>query len=245
MTTEEWIEQISGMSSLLLDEDTVEETLRRVTDMAVAVIPTCDAAAVSVVTAGAVETQAATSAMAQSLDEIQYRGGQGPCLQAIASGAKCRIDAIGTETRWPSFVPEAAGQGLTGVLSLPLLVGDEVVGALNLYSYSGRFSEEDERLGVLFAAQGAVGMKNVQACLQARQTVDQLRQAVASRDIIGQAKGILMTREDCTAEEAFDMLRRASQRLNQKLRDVADQIVESPRNHQPARKPKGPNPDRA
>jgi GAF domain-containing protein len=120
-----------------------------------------------------------------------------------------------------------------------------VVGALTLYSCSGRFSEEDERLGSLIAAQGAIGMTNVQTYLEARRTVDQLRQAVASRDIIGQAKGILMSREDCTAEEAFDMLRRASQRLNHKLRDVAEQIVESAQNHQPPRRTRSPNPNGA
>jgi GAF domain-containing protein len=245
LITEELIEQIARLASLLIDEETVEGALHRVADMAVAVIPTCDAAAVSVVTSGAVATPAATSALAQSLDEIQYRGGQGPCLHAIATGASCRIDAIAGETRWPRFVPDAAERGLVGVLSVPLLVGDEVVGALNLYSCSGRFSEEDERLGTLFAAQGAIGMTNVQTYLEARRTVDQLRQAVASRDIIGQAKGILMTREECTAEEAFDMLRRASQRLNQKLRDVAEQIVESAQKHQPPRRAKSPSRDTA
>jgi GAF domain-containing protein len=192
-----------------------------------------------------VATEAATSPLAQSLDEIQHRHGQGPSLEAIASGTNCRIDAIAGETRWPRFVPDAAGHGLVGALSIPLLVGDEVVGALTLYSCSGRFSEEDERLGSLIAAQGAIGMTNVQTYLEARRTVDQLRQAVASRDIIGQAKGILMSREDCTAEEAFDMLRRASQRLNHKLRDVAEQIVESSQNHQPPRRTRSPNPKSA
>jgi GAF domain-containing protein len=243
LTTEELIEQIAGLASLLIDEVTVDGALHRVADMAVAVIPTCDAATVSVVTSGAVATQAATSALAERLDEIQYRDGEGPGLQAIATGASCRIDAMAGETRWPKFVPEAAGQGLVGVLSLPLVAGNDVVGALNLYSCSGRFSEEDERLGALFAAQGAIGMTNVQTYLDARRTVDQLRQAVASRDIIGQAKGILMTREECTAEEAFDMLRRASQRLNQKLRDVAEQIVESAQKHQSPRRTTSPSRD--
>jgi len=113
-------------------------------------------------------------------------------------------------------------------LSLPLVVGDESVGALNLYSRTpSGFTEEDESTGSTLASTAAIVLVNASAYWQAADLSDQLAQAMQSRAVIEQAKGILMARSPhMGADEAFDVLRKASQRENVKLRDIAQRIVD-------------------
>ena len=224
---EELLERMSALTSLLLSEDTDSAALRVVAEMAVGTVGQCDAAGVSIASQSGVGTQAATDDFALQLDELQYRIGAGPCLDAITTGVISRFDPADLYQSSSAFAEEAAGLGLAGSLSAPLRVVDQVVGSLNMYSRRGVFGGEDELLAALVAGQAAVCVAAAQAVRASHETVEQLNHALASRDMIGQAKGILMAREGCNSDEAFDMLRRASQRMNQKLRDVAEQIVTS------------------
>jgi GAF domain-containing protein len=203
--------------------------LQSITGLTVAVIDGCDAASLSVTGAGGVTTRAASGPLATALDEIQYRTGEGPSLDAISTGALSRPTPPAGETRWPRFWSESRAEGLQGTLSAPVRVEQRVVGSLNLYARSSPFdlTEQDELLGVLLASHAAMALAAERAAERHAAVVDQLNQALASRDLIGQAKGILMAREGCNSDQAFDMLRRASQRLNQKLREVAEGIIQS------------------
>ncbi len=188
------------------------------------------ASAVSVTLAGAGRpyTAGMSDAAAGALDCTQYASGRGPCLEA-ARGEGARNVVIAEQAwRWPEYAADAAGAGIGSSLSVPLVVEDRPVGALNVYSAApAPFGEDEERLAGLLAAHAAMALTAATALADAQQMAAQLREALQTRDLIGQAKGILMERESCSAEEAFDMLRRASQRTNRKLREVASDLVES------------------
>ena len=216
---------VSELTQVLLDEETLDTSLARVADLAVSVIPTCDSCGVTLVADERARTRTATDEVARIIDEHQYRTGEGPCLDAIREGLAVTCDCRSAEGRWPSFGPAAVGEGLRSSYSVPLRVRDRVVGALNLYSMSGDFSDEDSRIADAFASQSAVAVANAQSYQRARHMIGSLEEALRSRDVIGQAKGIIMERERCTDDQAFDVLRKVSQQTNIKLRDVAERVV--------------------
>ncbi len=124
-----------------------------------------------------------------------------------------------TETRWPLFAQRAAEAGAGSMLSFQLFVEGDDLGALNLYAGTpGSFGDESEHVGLMFAAHAAVAFAGAHKH-------DQLTQALATRDLIGQARGILMERYKITGDQVFQLLVRVSQDTNRKLRDVADQLV--------------------
>ena len=129
---------------------------------------------------------------------------------------------------YPEFAEAAQAHGIQSSLSLPLVAGDEGLGALNLYARTANgFPPEDEALDVELAAAAAIVFANASAYREAVQLSDQLGEAMQSRAVIEQAKGILMARSPhLSAENAFDLLRKASQRENVKLRDIAQRLVE-------------------
>jgi GAF domain-containing protein len=174
-----------------------------------------------------VSTSVATHEVAQRADDHQYRTDEGPCLEAVRTGEIYKIDDMSGETRWPHFAPRAAQEGVTSSYSMPLVVGGRILGALNLYSLHSRFGADDERVGQAFARQAAIALANAQAYQKTRDLVDQLNEALQSRDVIGQAKGILMAQESITADVAFERLRTMSQSGNVKLRELAQHIVDS------------------
>lgn len=154
-----------------------------------------------------------------SLDTAQYETGQGPCLDAAYEHRTVRVDDFATEQRWPKFCQRARELGAGSLLSLQLFVRGDNMAALNLYSsQAGAFADESEQIGLIFASHAAVALAGAR-------TQEPLRIAVDSRDIIGQAKGILMERFKITADEAFRVLTKASSESNMKLRDVAERFA--------------------
>jgi transcriptional regulator with GAF, ATPase, and Fis domain len=148
--------------------------------------------------------------------------GEGPCLSAIKDHETYRIDNLEVEERWPAFAHRAAEEtGVLSVLGFRLFADEDTMGALNLYSREpSAFSDDAEAFGSVFAAHAAVAM--VEARHQA-----QFRESLESRDVIGQAKGIIMSTRHVTDDEAFQILIRASQHLNIKLRTVAAEVAET------------------
>lgn len=222
---EEIHDWLAELAKLLLEEETLDTALSRVADLAVSVIPCCDSCGVTLSSEGRVHTRTATDDVARTLDDHQYRTGEGPCLDAIREGRNIAVACMAEEDRWPCYRQAAVAEGLASCYSVPLAVGVRVVGALNLYSLSSPFTAQDARIADAFAAQSAVALANAQTYQQARDMIADLEQALQSRDVIGQAKGIIMERERCTADQAFDILRKVSQKTNIKLRDVADRVV--------------------
>jgi transcriptional regulator with GAF, ATPase, and Fis domain len=205
----------------LLAEGDVQHTLQKICDLAVETIDGCDHAGISFLRGKKVDTPAASDDVPRHVDLIQYEVGEGPCLDAIRDHEVFQTGDLGRERRWPHFAARAQREtGISSMLCFRLFVAGDTLGALNLQSKAANaFGDESRRVGLVFAAHAAVALSNAIHG-------EQMEEALQSRDLIGQAKGILMVREGVSAEKAFDMLRRASQRLNIKLRDVAGGVVE-------------------
>lgn len=214
------------LSRLVLAEETLETTLSRVAGLACRTLEGCDLASVTLINDGRASTPVQTESLASDLDAVQYGSDRGPCLEAYRSRAVVPGMIPASADRWPEFT-EAAGQaGIRSVLSVPLVASDRPLGALNLYSRSERgYDETDEETAVLFSEQAAVACANAEVYWRTYSLTEHLREALESRDVIGQAKGILMARRGCTPEVAFEALRKVSQHRNIKLRDIAEQVV--------------------
>ncbi len=170
---------------------------------------------------GKLVPQATTSRVPKLLDLFQQKTGAGPCIDAARQQAVIRVTDTRYETRWPDFSTEARNCGVHSMLCVPLWVDERCLGTLSLYAaLPSAFSDYDERITALFAALAALALAGAQR-------VDQMRTAISNRDLIGQAKGILMERYRLTADEAFGRLSAASQAENIKLAEVARQLAET------------------
>lgn len=210
-------------------EDAVGTLLDGVVGLAVAGIPGVDGASVTVLHPGSgggrFETVSVSSERVRRADEAQYRDPEGPGVDAIRGGVEVRSAA--DRRRWPRFAAAAAEVGIQTVWSLPLQVRGRTTGALNLYA-GGRpgWDPDAVRLVRVLAAQAAAAVTTGAALSQAEMANEALRRALRTQELIGQAEGILMARQHVDGGAAFDMLRRASQRTNRKLRDLAADIAE-------------------
>ncbi|WP_258069877.1 GAF and ANTAR domain-containing protein [Arthrobacter sp. SX1312] len=189
---------------------------------AVDLIPGVDEGSVSVVIGRKnIGSRGASGSLPERIDALQMETGEGPCLEAAYERRTVRVADMAHEERWPLFAQRAAEAGAKGMLSIQLWVEGDDLGALNLYSYEAdAFTDESENIGLLVASHASVAFAEAE---KARQ----LHEAVNSRDVIGQAKGILMERHKITGEQAFIVLSMASQRTHLKLWNVADHLISS------------------
>ena len=165
------------------------------------------------------EVVAATSPVPQQLDELQQREGAGPCLDAARAQAVIRIEDVATDARWPPFAEQATAAGVRSMLCLPLHVDTSVYGTLSVYADTPRaFKDVTESVARVLAVLAAITLSESRGRAN-------LERALESRDLIGQAKGIIMQARRVTAEEAFALLVRRSQETNTKLLDVAEAVV--------------------
>ena len=224
----ELLAAVTRMAGLVLSEENPEAVLALLVSLARSTVPHVDDASVSIVRTGGYETANATSENVREVDERQHRSGQGPCVEAMRRGACVNVRLVEEHDRWADFVPTALGAGFATVLSTPLQLGGRPIGALNLYSRrEAAFGEAELEVAEAFAQHAAVVLGNAIELTVTEKLKGQLEEALASRDTIGKAQGILMVRHHFGAEEAFDMLRRASQHTNRKLREVARDVVDT------------------
>ncbi|MFN2594625.1 MAG: GAF and ANTAR domain-containing protein [Actinomycetota bacterium] len=222
----EILDALQKLSSLLEGENAFERTLSTVVDLSVSTLSGCDSAGVTIRVNGKNTTAASSDGYTLELDKIQYDSDQGPCLETIDVGEPHYIDSITEDSRWPEFRERASAEGLRSSASFPLRMNGSV-GALNVYSRTeNAFDEPARRIGEIFARQASIALNNAHIYDAAQLLGEQLNEAVKTRDLIGQAKGILMEREGISDAQAFDMLRMSSQNTNVKLRDIAKRVVE-------------------
>lgn len=204
----------------LAAEGDLDAVLARLAGLAVVLIDGADHCGLTVVEGREVRTEGASDDVPCLVDRIQYETGQGPCLDAMRDHEVFEADDVATDPRWPEFGRRAADETpVRSMLAFRLFTAHSTLGALNLYAQrTGSFDEQDRHVGAVLAAHASVAMANARA-------VDSLKTALASRDVISTAKGMLMARGGITDDEAFTLLRRASQRTNTKLREVAERIV--------------------
>ena len=225
-------ESFQALSQWMASSESVETTLTRVASLSVATIPSCDFAGISLVEPDGIRTVGHTTELVKEIDEIQYSTGEGPCLSAIKGPNEGRttyeIESMEEDETWPTFSAAARERGLASLLAFTLLYQEQALGSLNLYATKPHaFGAGDRSLGAIFAANAAVALANAQTIEIARRRMDQLLEGYSARDVIGQAKGILMEREKCSEEEAFQLLRGASSRLHKKLREIAKDVIDS------------------
>jgi GAF domain-containing protein len=226
-------ETFSDIARRLYRAETVEDTLQEIADLSCRTVNGCDFAGMSFVRGREIETPAQTHPTIGELDALQSELGEGPCVDAIAEHETFYSQDLADEERWPKFSSRAVEKGMRSLLSFRLFIdegeeGERTMGALNLYSRErAAFDESAREVGLILASHASVALAGAQALADQKEQVAHLGQALTSRDVIGQAKGILMERERLTADQAFDLLRRASQHLNIKLRDVADRVAET------------------
>jgi GAF domain-containing protein len=217
---------LRALSGFFVGDATLSETLHRVSELACTAVSGADMVGLTMLVDGRPRTAVFTDDAAPEIDAAQYDTGIGPCLDAFRHRRVFRIDDVATDEQWRPFSEAAAAHGIRSTMSLPLLARHEGMGALNLYSRSHRaFSDDDVEIGMKFATQAAIVLANAQAYWDARQLGEDMAEAMRARAVIEQAKGILMGAERCSADEAFQILVRASQRENRKLRDIAANIV--------------------
>jgi GAF domain-containing protein len=198
--------------------------LEKIAGLARETIPGVDAATITTIDRGRPpKTAAATDDSVRALDELQYRLGDGPCITAIREQSAQHL-VVTVDARWPEFSRAAAKMGITEVMSAPLIDREAVKGSLNLYTQSS-YGDEVEGVVSSFAVQLGIAVANAALYVERVLVAEQLEQALASRAVIEQAKGILMGAQRCDSDTAFRMLVRASQTQNRKLRDIAAEIV--------------------
>ena len=205
----------------------VTETLAQVVASAVSTIEGCDHAGLFVLECDMAATPVHTDPIVNQIDSLQRQSSEGPSLDAIARQVIVYADDLESDLRWPTFGPPSAAAGVRSVLALPL-ADNGAQGALNLYSdYPAAFGVLDRGKAVILASLANLALAGAHSLEDNDRLSDNLHTALGTRELIGQAEGILMERERITGDQAFDVLRRASQHLNIKLREVAQRLVDT------------------
>jgi transcriptional regulator with GAF, ATPase, and Fis domain len=220
---DEFNRELAAAARGMQDEDSSREAMERAVAIAAQILPGCDAAGVCVVHRGdRIDTHATSSDALREVDALQHELDEGPRLDALRQHDTVTSRDLSTDERWPRWGPRVAeGRGFFSIVSYRLFASGESLGALNLYGRRrSAFSTDDVHDGAALAAHVAVALAGAQE-------VENLEKALRGRTVIGQATGILMERFDLSPSRAFDVLSRLSQQRNVKLRQVAEQIVET------------------
>jgi GAF domain-containing protein len=228
---------LSALARFQVTETSVGDTLQRIADITLEAVPAASIAGMTMMGEDEKPTTAIyTDEDSPEIDAEQYRTGTGPCLDAWREGRVIRIGRIDDfAEHYPAFAAACLAHGVSSTLSTPMLNGEESLGALNLYALTPEaFTDDDEAVTADLAAAAASVLANVSAYWAAFDLSHHLNEALKGRAVIEQAKGILMAGSPgLSADGAFDMLRKASQRENVKLREVARRIVEQRVNGSP------------
>jgi GAF domain-containing protein len=213
----------AALQELILSTEGMTDFLDELVQLAAAGHGSC---AITVRLDDKTRTVASSDGLAAQGDEIQYAQDEGPCLEAMRTGALVDAPDLATDDRWGSYRSYALAQGIRSMLSTPLGVDGQTFGALNLYSTKADAFDAAARAQAERWAQQASGAVGVALRLAERtRHGQQLAEALSSRSIIDQAIGILMAQQRCSSRAAFEILRSASQGRNVKLRTIAADIV--------------------
>ena len=229
---DEMVEGMNRFASVLLTKETLGSVLDLVLNIAEKTVSGADGVSVTMIKDGRYSTASHSHEWVKEIDVLQYENGDGPCIAAAEERKLYRIDDLAIEERWRDFCKAACAEGVKSVLSIPFLPLEEPIGALNVYARAIRaFDDVQEQIANLLAQQAAIVLANSQAFTGAAEVNEQLKVALMSRDVIGQAKGIIMEREGVDADRAFSILKAMSQRANRKLREIAQDVADSVANN--------------
>jgi GAF domain-containing protein len=214
------------LGRIKLSETDVDGVLHTIAELARRTIPGTDEVSVTLIRGKGATTAAFTGDLARDLDEVQYRKGNGPCLDAAASGASLSLPDMAAESRWPDWAARALRVGVNSSLSIGLPIHETVSGALNVYATKpDNFDQDAIILAQTFAGYAAVALANAHLYDVTATLAQHMQAAMEHRAVIEQAKGIIMGERRCTADQAFQILSKLSQDTNRKLREVAAALV--------------------
>ncbi len=217
---------LRALTVALDDDGELDAALLMVCQHLVKVVPGADMASVTIIRDGGAETAACSDGYAVDVDTDQYEAGEGPCLEAAATGRIVRVDVQTAHRRWPAFTRGAAAAGVGSYLSAPLAVDTQHAGSLNLYGmHTHGFREVEEALLKLYVTAVEGALRATARYLTARKLAHDLNAALVSRAVIDQAKGIVMGARGLSADQAFQVLVDLSQRENVKLHVLAERFV--------------------
>ena len=222
-------EMLRELNRVVLVGRPLSEVLTEIVTIAAKGIPGAESSSITLLRGEEAFTAAHFGDMALASDELQYERGYCPCMDAGRGNVVLRVDDMTEETRWPDYTPRVLEVGVRSSLSVPLPYQGSSIGALNNYSTQvGAFATPEAlKAGIEVSEALAVAVVNADAHARVADQAHNMRLAMESRAVIEQAKGVLMAQRGVDAQQAFDMLRDASQRYNRKLRDIASGIVES------------------
>ena len=218
-------EIFSGLEPHLRAPEQRGDALRYISHRAVDVVPVAEAAGITIGRNNRFETIAATDDLAMRVDRIQYDLDSGPCVDAVKRQTVFRVADLGMDFRWPEFGPRAVDEtGVRSMLAFRMYLEESprLMAGLNLYSTKpDAFDGHAEFLGLLLSTHGALAVTT----MQHMESEEHLRTALVTNRRIGAAVGILMVNHKITEDQAFDLLRIASQHTHRKLRDLASEVV--------------------
>lgn len=224
--TDEFRSALQSLSRFFVGGADMEETLLTVSQLALKAIHGVDHAGMSLHDGEKVTTHAFTDDIAIAIDQVQYAADAGPCLEAYRTQKVVTVNDMAARDHWPGFANVCGEYGIKSTLALPLHANGTDLGALNLFSDSAAaFDDDTIEVATVFATTASVVLSNAKAYWETYELSQQMAQAMQSRAVIEQAKGILMARSGHTDAEAFRALTSASQRSNRKVRDIAAEIV--------------------
>ena len=237
------VEALERLGRLTLREHGMRSLLQMVADLAKQVMPGDPEASVSLMVNDRSSTPVFTGELARACDESQYGRGYGPCLHAAGTGEVVEVTDARSDPRWRDHLTHAVELGVLSTLSVPLPIGEGIVGAVNVYAREAdAFDEHSREVATRFAAHAAAVAANMYAYEEVRDLADHLERRAQSRAVVEQAKGVLMERYGISADQAFQMLTRAARHAGTKVRAVAADLVrtgEFPRRLGPAPEPTG------
>lgn len=219
---------LQELSELLLATDSVQDLMQKIAELSVRTVTTAVTCGITMANGGRVITVAASDPLGAQLDEQQYQIDEGPCLQALRTAEIVTSPNLSTETRWDGYPQRAMAYGVSAVYSSPLIVRGQTLGALNLYAEQpGGFDGDDcadtiAQIVTLVAVALTGTLRNYGDVT----LTDQLQEALSTRSVIDQAMGIIMGAQHCTADQAFAILRGASQTRNLRLAQIAQSLVD-------------------
>jgi ANTAR domain/GAF domain len=226
------VEPFAELTRALLSADSVGGVLEEIVSATKRVIPGADLVSITLRDPnGRFYTPLETDPLASRIDELQYQTGEGPCVDAARPDgpAMSVCQNVAAEPRWPRFGPAAAALGIGAVLGTALVPDarpPRQSGALNIFSRRvDGLDEADHTAALLLATHASLALAHTHAVTMHELKIVNLHKALDSRDVIGQAKGILMARRGISADEAFDLLRRTSQDLNTRLVEIARTVT--------------------
>lgn len=222
---EQLAETFAEISRVLLAEPDVQRTLEKMCELLVATVAGCEHAVVTVVRDHELASPAASDDVGPRVDALQLDVDDGPCLEAIREQHTVVTDDLTTDSRWPRFSQRASeATGVRSMLAFRMFLAEDTLGSLNLYSKQPRaFTDESLAVGTIFAAHASVALR----AAQNKEDLARFREVVQARELVAQAKGILMGRQGISSQAAMEILGRGAERLKIELRELARRIVEA------------------